>query len=168
MTTIYVKSIDAEAARGLLATAHVILNHGQVTWTTPELAPPFLTTTPYKREDVSALDRFNGYRCPTRWVFSDNGLEIVTCLPWSDTLTTGQPQPHAAKGERSETSRDAYGVSGVERRMRGCEHALENECGDITSLYSATRRLLATDLVIFINDAQERAEALIKSTVQLT
>ncbi|GFU89629.1 hypothetical protein TNCV_4599421 [Trichonephila clavipes] len=28
------------AARGLLATDHVILNHGQVTWTTPELAPP--------------------------------------------------------------------------------------------------------------------------------
>ncbi|GFT49440.1 hypothetical protein TNCV_3366441 [Trichonephila clavipes] len=26
------------ATRGLLATDHVILNHGQVTWTTPELA----------------------------------------------------------------------------------------------------------------------------------
>ncbi|GFX14860.1 hypothetical protein TNCV_1486021 [Trichonephila clavipes] len=28
------------ATRGLLETDHVILNHGQVTWTTPELAPP--------------------------------------------------------------------------------------------------------------------------------
>ncbi|GFV73741.1 hypothetical protein TNCV_3548901 [Trichonephila clavipes] len=28
------------ATRGLLATDHVILNHGQVTWTTPELEPP--------------------------------------------------------------------------------------------------------------------------------
>ncbi|GFV78346.1 general transcription factor II-I repeat domain-containing protein 2A [Trichonephila clavipes] len=28
------------AKGGLLATDHVILNHGQVTWTTPELAPP--------------------------------------------------------------------------------------------------------------------------------
>ncbi|GFS62174.1 hypothetical protein TNCV_477091 [Trichonephila clavipes] len=28
------------ATRGLLTTDHVILNHGQVTWTTPELAPP--------------------------------------------------------------------------------------------------------------------------------
>ncbi|GFX18610.1 RNase H domain-containing protein [Trichonephila clavipes] len=28
------------ATRGLLATDNVILNHGQVTWTTPELAPP--------------------------------------------------------------------------------------------------------------------------------
>ncbi|GFX53335.1 uncharacterized protein TNCV_363261 [Trichonephila clavipes] len=29
-----------KVARGLLATDHVILNHGQVTWTTPELASP--------------------------------------------------------------------------------------------------------------------------------
>ncbi|GFW30178.1 hypothetical protein TNCV_1054891 [Trichonephila clavipes] len=28
------------ATRGLLATDQVILNYGQVTWTTPELAPP--------------------------------------------------------------------------------------------------------------------------------
>ncbi|GFT15956.1 uncharacterized protein TNCV_3315211 [Trichonephila clavipes] len=60
--------------RGLLATDHVILNHGQVTWTTPELAPPLLTTTPHQREDVSALDRFNVHRCPTRRVFSGTGL----------------------------------------------------------------------------------------------
>ncbi|GFY10199.1 uncharacterized protein TNCV_2628781 [Trichonephila clavipes] len=65
-------------ARGLLATDHVILNHGQVTWTTPELAPPLLTTTPHQREDVSALDRFNVHRCPTRLVFSGTGLEPVT------------------------------------------------------------------------------------------
>ncbi|GFW31688.1 uncharacterized protein TNCV_4683601 [Trichonephila clavipes] len=57
---------------------HVILNHGQVTWTTPELAPPLLTTTPHQREDVSALDRFNVHRCPTRRVFSGSGLELVT------------------------------------------------------------------------------------------
>ncbi|GFW33520.1 hypothetical protein TNCV_2210551 [Trichonephila clavipes] len=37
-----------EAARGLLATDHVIFNHGQVTWTTPEMAPlsPNYHTTP--------------------------------------------------------------------------------------------------------------------------
>ncbi|GFT44886.1 hypothetical protein TNCV_463011 [Trichonephila clavipes] len=35
-------------------------------WTTPELAPPLLTTTPHQREDVSALDRLNVHRCPTR------------------------------------------------------------------------------------------------------
>ncbi|GFX26328.1 uncharacterized protein TNCV_949261 [Trichonephila clavipes] len=66
------------ATRGLLATDHVILNHGQVTWTTPELAPPLLTTTPHQREDVSALDRFNVHRCPTRRVFSGTGLDPVT------------------------------------------------------------------------------------------
>ncbi|GFT82390.1 uncharacterized protein TNCV_2388861 [Trichonephila clavipes] len=66
------------ATRGLLATDHVILNHGQVTWTTPELAPPLLTTTPHQREDVSALDRFNVHRCPTRRVFSGTEVELVT------------------------------------------------------------------------------------------
>ncbi|GFU95094.1 uncharacterized protein TNCV_4138781 [Trichonephila clavipes] len=66
------------ATRGLLATDHVILNHGQVTWTTPELAPPLLTTTPHQREDVSALDRFNVHRCPTRRGFCGTGIELVT------------------------------------------------------------------------------------------
>ncbi|GFW90914.1 hypothetical protein TNCV_2419071 [Trichonephila clavipes] len=33
-------STPPQPTRGLLATDHVILNHGQVTWTTPELAPP--------------------------------------------------------------------------------------------------------------------------------
>ncbi|GFX04764.1 uncharacterized protein TNCV_2247471 [Trichonephila clavipes] len=66
------------ATRRLLAMDHVILNHGQVTWTTPELAPPLLTTTPHQLEDVSALDRFNVHRYPTRRVFSGTGLELVT------------------------------------------------------------------------------------------
>ncbi|GFX27967.1 hypothetical protein TNCV_773511 [Trichonephila clavipes] len=35
-----VRVIIGPATRGLLATDHVILNHGQVMWTTPELAPP--------------------------------------------------------------------------------------------------------------------------------
>ncbi|GFV35407.1 uncharacterized protein TNCV_3204391 [Trichonephila clavipes] len=73
-----VDGIVHTATRGLLTTDHVILNHGQVTWTTPELAPPLLTTTPHQREDISALDRFNVHRCPTRWVFSGTGLELVT------------------------------------------------------------------------------------------
>ncbi|GFV79008.1 uncharacterized protein TNCV_4347671 [Trichonephila clavipes] len=81
------------ATRGLLATDQVILNHGQVTWTTPELAPPLLTTTPHQREDVSALDRFNVHRCPTRRDFSGTGIELMTCLSWLDTLTTGLPHP---------------------------------------------------------------------------
>ncbi|GFV58107.1 uncharacterized protein TNCV_2109351 [Trichonephila clavipes] len=72
------KDPSCMATRGLLATDHVILNHGQVTWTTPELTSPLLTTTPHQREDVSALDRFNVHRCPTRRVFSGTGLEPVT------------------------------------------------------------------------------------------
>ncbi|GFW43811.1 uncharacterized protein TNCV_2854441 [Trichonephila clavipes] len=70
--------LHLDTTRGLLATDHVILNHGQVTWTTPELAPPLLTTTPHQREDVSALDRFNVHHCPTRRVFSGTGLDPVT------------------------------------------------------------------------------------------
>ncbi|GFW82161.1 transposable element Tcb2 transposase [Trichonephila clavipes] len=38
------------ATRGLLVTDHVVLNHGQVTWTTPDFALPLLT--PHQREDV--------------------------------------------------------------------------------------------------------------------
>ncbi|GFW53776.1 hypothetical protein TNCV_3938701 [Trichonephila clavipes] len=37
---------------------------------------PNYHTTP--KEDVSALDRFNVLRCPTRRVFSGTGLEVVT------------------------------------------------------------------------------------------
>ncbi|GFV46214.1 hypothetical protein TNCV_5037021 [Trichonephila clavipes] len=36
----WILTSHCSATRGLLATDHVILNHGQVTWTTPELAPP--------------------------------------------------------------------------------------------------------------------------------
>ncbi|GFT54387.1 hypothetical protein TNCV_2727241 [Trichonephila clavipes] len=54
--------------------------HGQVTWTTPEL-PTLLITTRHQREDVSALDRFNLHSRPTRRVFSGSGLELMTCLP---------------------------------------------------------------------------------------
>ncbi|GFY26918.1 uncharacterized protein TNCV_930591 [Trichonephila clavipes] len=84
----------SDATRGLLVTDHVILNHGKVTWTTPELAPPSPNyhTTPtgvrfssrllrHKTSHSlthSALDRFNVHRCPTRRVFSGTGIELVT------------------------------------------------------------------------------------------
>ncbi|GFY02493.1 uncharacterized protein TNCV_3503741 [Trichonephila clavipes] len=38
---IKIQRIKWAATRGLLATDHVVLNHGQVMWTTPELAPPY-------------------------------------------------------------------------------------------------------------------------------
>ncbi|GFX38313.1 retrovirus-related Pol polyprotein from transposon 17.6 [Trichonephila clavipes] len=97
---------DSATARGLLATDHVILNHGQVTWTTPELAPPLLTTTPHQREDVSALDRFSVHRCPTRRVFSGTGLELVTkpatirCLYHSATAAVLTMRDLAHKDKR--------------------------------------------------------------------
>ncbi|GFX97651.1 uncharacterized protein TNCV_3065391 [Trichonephila clavipes] len=66
------------STRGLFATDHVILNHGQVTWPTPEPSPPSPNYHITPTEDVSALDRFNVHRCPTRLVFSGTGLELVT------------------------------------------------------------------------------------------
>ncbi|GFW37939.1 uncharacterized protein TNCV_4631401 [Trichonephila clavipes] len=47
-------------------------------WTTPDLVPPLLTTTPHQREDVSAFDRLNVHRLLTRRVFSGTGLELAT------------------------------------------------------------------------------------------
>ncbi|GFX94054.1 hypothetical protein TNCV_3414161 [Trichonephila clavipes] len=70
------------------ATDQVILN-----LTAHELASPLLTITPHQREDVSAIDRFNVHSCPTRWVFSGTGHELMSCLPCSDNLTTGLPKP---------------------------------------------------------------------------
>ncbi|GFW08049.1 uncharacterized protein TNCV_2978171 [Trichonephila clavipes] len=69
---------NVPATRGLLATDHVILNRGQVTWTTPELAPPSPNyhTTPMGGRFSSR--RFNMHRCPTRRVFSGTGLELMT------------------------------------------------------------------------------------------
>ncbi|GFY05771.1 adhesion G protein-coupled receptor B2 [Trichonephila clavipes] len=77
--------------RRLLATDHVILNHGQVTWTTPELAP-LLTTTPHQREDVSALDRFNVHRCPTRTT-SIAVHKTTQQIPESRPCVDGQSSP---------------------------------------------------------------------------
>ncbi|GFW27797.1 hypothetical protein TNCV_766781 [Trichonephila clavipes] len=69
-----------------------------MTGTTSELAPPLLTTTPHQWEDVSALDRFNVYRSLTRRVFGGTGLEIKTCQPRSNPLTTGLPRPPSFSG----------------------------------------------------------------------
>ncbi|GFV11003.1 hypothetical protein TNCV_1493171, partial [Trichonephila clavipes] len=44
---------------------------------THKLALPLVTTTPHQREDVSAHNRFNMHRCPTRWVFSGTGHDQI-------------------------------------------------------------------------------------------
>ncbi|GFW87560.1 uncharacterized protein TNCV_4485251 [Trichonephila clavipes] len=72
---------EITSTRGLLVKGHEILNRSQVTWMTPELAPPSPNYHTTPRDDVSALDRFNVHRCPARWVYSGTGLELMTCLP---------------------------------------------------------------------------------------
>ncbi|GFT15455.1 hypothetical protein TNCV_3264701 [Trichonephila clavipes] len=62
-----------------------------LTWTTPELAPPPNYHT-HQREDVSALDRFNVHRCPTRRVFSGTGLEPMTKQATFRLLATRGPR----------------------------------------------------------------------------
>ncbi|GFX79488.1 transposon Tf2-6 polyprotein [Trichonephila clavipes] len=88
---------QVSATRGLLTTDHVNLNYGQVTWTTRELAPSLLTTTPHQREDVSVLDRFNVHLFPTPRVFSGIGFELVTRQA-TITYTTWLPRPHETDG----------------------------------------------------------------------
>ncbi|GFV60291.1 uncharacterized protein TNCV_3469271 [Trichonephila clavipes] len=73
-----VLALAEKSTQGLLAIDDVILNLGQVTWTTPEMVSPLLTTTPHQWEDVSALDRFNVHRAPTRRVLSGTELELMT------------------------------------------------------------------------------------------
>ncbi|GFU37387.1 hypothetical protein TNCV_4273601 [Trichonephila clavipes] len=65
----------------LLAMDLAILNHGQATWTTPELTPPLLTSTPLQREnafelsiDLTCIDSLLG-------VVSCTGLELMTRQP---------------------------------------------------------------------------------------
>ncbi|GFW12767.1 hypothetical protein TNCV_3884771 [Trichonephila clavipes] len=83
---------NCSATRGLLATDHVILNHGHDVDDTRSWHPsPNYHTTPTGGR--FSLDRFNVHRCPTRRVFSGTGIELMTCLPWLDTLITGLPQP---------------------------------------------------------------------------
>ncbi|GFW87109.1 RNA-directed DNA polymerase from mobile element jockey [Trichonephila clavipes] len=58
------------AIRGLLATGHVILNHGQVSWMTPELAPPspnYHTTPTWKEYSL----KFTLPRYMAAWVVLD-------------------------------------------------------------------------------------------------
>ncbi|GFT13321.1 uncharacterized protein TNCV_1550851 [Trichonephila clavipes] len=77
-TELKIATLATIATRGLLATDHVILNHGQVTWTTPELTPPLPTTTPHQQKDVRALNRFNVHCSSTQRVFRGTGLKLVT------------------------------------------------------------------------------------------
>ncbi|GFV66617.1 potassium voltage-gated channel subfamily H member 3 [Trichonephila clavipes] len=138
---------EDNATRGLLATDHVILNHGQVTWTTPELAPPLLTTTPHQREDVSALDRFNVHRCPTRRVFSGTWIELMTCLPWHlSERRTSLLNPFWLKSgpyPLSQVSADVFtalswNIAAHQKRYASRYHS---SVPDLTKFHSVTSRL---------------------------
>ncbi|GFV45496.1 hypothetical protein TNCV_2891101 [Trichonephila clavipes] len=66
------------ATRGLFGDGHVILNHGQVTWTTPELAPSPLTTTPHQRGTFQLSTDLTCIATPyTAGLFNGIGLELL-------------------------------------------------------------------------------------------
>ncbi|GFT53496.1 hypothetical protein TNCV_3324781 [Trichonephila clavipes] len=92
----------SSATRGLLATVLVILNHGQVTRTAPELAPtsPNYHITP--TGGLKSSPQIHLHRPLSQRVFSGTGLE-VTSQPRSDTLTTRLPRP-LKRGESEKPS----------------------------------------------------------------
>ncbi|GFS66988.1 hypothetical protein TNCV_2527801 [Trichonephila clavipes] len=81
-----VKEYYTKATRGLLATDHVILNHGQVTWTTPELAPPLLTTPPHQRSqlstDLTCIAALHGGSLVLLKTRREEGFEAQTSTLW--------------------------------------------------------------------------------------
>ncbi|GFU96877.1 hypothetical protein TNCV_3727141 [Trichonephila clavipes] len=81
----------------------ILKKNGQMTRATHELAPPLLTTTPEQREDISAFDRFNVHRCPTRRVFLWHWArtrDMPTMIRYLDHLIP-RPQDRRQKPSRS-------------------------------------------------------------------
>ncbi|GFW81985.1 hypothetical protein TNCV_771141 [Trichonephila clavipes] len=82
-----------ETTRGLLATDHIILNHSQVTWTTPEL-PPSSPSYPTNRmtfqssTDLTCIAALHG---GPLMVLGSNSLQGELR---SDTYTTRLTWPH--------------------------------------------------------------------------
>ncbi|GFS52413.1 hypothetical protein TNCV_4851081 [Trichonephila clavipes] len=64
------------ATRGVLMTDLVILSHGQVTRTAPELAQPLLNSIPMGGHLSSRQINVNR-SSPTRWGFSGTDLELM-------------------------------------------------------------------------------------------
>ncbi|GBO34127.1 hypothetical protein AVEN_218405-1 [Araneus ventricosus] len=83
-----------EVTRGLFWTGFVILYRGQMTMTTPELAPLLQTSTPYQREDVWPLRMIWRATVPIYNGSSvKSGLEPTALRPQSRDLTTSPPRP---------------------------------------------------------------------------
>ncbi|GBM80213.1 hypothetical protein AVEN_203725-1 [Araneus ventricosus] len=79
---------------GYFRTDLAILNHGQMTRTTPELAPPLQTSTPHQREDVWPLRMILRATGPIHVGSSvESGFESGALPPQSRNLTTRPPQP---------------------------------------------------------------------------
>ncbi|GBO27621.1 hypothetical protein AVEN_239945-1 [Araneus ventricosus] len=78
---------------GYYGTDLVILNYGQMTRTTPELALPLQISAPHQRERVWPLRAIWGATGPIHGGSSESGFEPGTLRPESRDLITRPPRP---------------------------------------------------------------------------
>ncbi|GFU40270.1 hypothetical protein TNCV_1733701 [Trichonephila clavipes] len=83
-----------EAIRRLLVMDHVILNHGQVTWMTPELAPPTQNTIPHQREGRS----FEHLICDSTIWLDSTPIWRESTLGWSEASHLSSPSTNLTRG----------------------------------------------------------------------
>ncbi|GFW80516.1 uncharacterized protein TNCV_2416181 [Trichonephila clavipes] len=81
-------------------------------------------------QDVSALDRFNVHRCPTRRVFSGTGLDPVTKQATVDTYTTRLPRPPI--NNRSEKLTISSSVTAINKSSTSTQAELVSSTSSVT------------------------------------
>ncbi|GFT98098.1 uncharacterized protein TNCV_789181 [Trichonephila clavipes] len=86
------------STRGLLATDLVVLNHGKLTKTTPELVPLSLLPHHYNGRTFEPSIDLMCIAPYTGGSFNGTGLELVRCQPRSETLATRLPRPRYVEG----------------------------------------------------------------------
>ncbi|GFX10260.1 hypothetical protein TNCV_1866571 [Trichonephila clavipes] len=89
-----------KASLRLLVTNLVILTHGQVTRTTPELAPPFLTSSPYKRSPLNGGGVLNSPR-----------LDLMTRRVVDKVLQCGTEGTQIESSSLQQTNYQAFGCT---------------------------------------------------------
>ncbi|GFV06707.1 hypothetical protein TNCV_1611201 [Trichonephila clavipes] len=81
-------SVDGKkTAQGLLATDHVILNHGQVTWTTPGLAPPSPNYLFIRKKRLMAMGERRHSRRTSKVPIHHSLVHWVRAKRYCDTLS---------------------------------------------------------------------------------
>ncbi|GFV58872.1 hypothetical protein TNCV_4132341 [Trichonephila clavipes] len=87
------------STQGLLAPDHVILNHGQMKWTTPDLAPssPNYHTTPFSGTGLELVTR----QATIRYLY--HSATAVMVVKWSRLCTRGRRDMRSFPGVTKDT-----------------------------------------------------------------